>query len=217
MLTKHITRLVSLALLVLAPICSAQVSGELAAPFATAYTFRGTKLAGTSVQPSVSLALAEAYATVWHNQPVARERDSETDITAGYSVTWWATGIDVGLTAYTYPHAQSTYEPYVGLSRAIGGGLKATITTFRDVTLNATTLQASLSYSGPLSERATLSPRAAAGTVRHGYSYWEGGLDLSYAVSKAITSTIGVSYTSSNLAGSERGIVVATGGLRVRF
>lgn len=213
-------RLIAFLLIALLPsFALAQVTGEVGASYVSAYTFRGQKVAGASIQPTLQLGSGNAYVTVWGNQPTNRDEDSEVDFTAGYSAEAKEFGVDGGVTAYHYPQSrETTWEPFVTVKRDVEG-FTPSISAFRDWTLHTTTWQTGLSYAIELGKRLTLTPRANTGIVRGGdhYTYWEGALEASYAVSETIKATVGVAHTSSDAPDVGRNITSVTVGFRATF
>ncbi len=207
-----------LAVLIAAPFLSAAspIEGELTVPYTNVYAFRGQRLAGESIQPSVSLSLGNLTATVWANQPIAREVDPEIDFTLSLDSDISIATAQVGLTAYRYPGGTSTtWEPYLSLSKDVRG-FKGAITAFYDWKLGTHTYQAALSRDITLTKRLTLTPKVMAGVVGS-YSYWEGGGETVFAVNKGAAVFGAASYTSSNDRAAERDIISYTAGLRVSF
>ncbi len=209
-----------LLILALIPLTAfAQLTGELAVPYTSAYTFRGAKLAGASVQPSVELTLGDFTATVWANKPLASEVDHEIDFSAAYATTVSSLDLTTGITAYSYPNAATTWEPTISLGKTFVG-VTSTVAAYYDLTLKNLTTQGSLIYERPFGSFAFV-PRLAVGyvNVRDGqsYTYWEGGAELAYAATKNAKAFAGVSYTSSDLKAVERDIVSYSAGLRLSF
>lgn len=193
---------------------------SLAAPFASAYTFRGAKLAGASLQPSVEFTLGNAYATVWSNQPVSRERDTEVDFTFSLNGSAGALDVDLGLTAYRYPGGgATTWEPYLGLSREVLG-IKVAATGFYDATLRAHTYQLGLSREIKVAKRLTLTPRLTAGIARaagDSTTYYEGAIEGAFALTERASAFGAVAFTSTDDRSIERDIRSFSAGVRVSF
>ena len=111
-----------------APPAPVSVSGEVT--LATDHRFRGLSRSDRDPAAEASVAvttLAGPYASASANSIaayVARGANAEVDLTAGYRATLRGTGIDAGLTYYTFlgAGAGSTdfAEPFVTLSRSYG-------------------------------------------------------------------------------------------------
>jgi hypothetical protein len=172
-----------------APAPVTEFSGTLSADYVTSYVFRGAKIADDSIQPAINLQYGALYGTVWANTPTNRRPNSEIDVTVGGALA----GLDAGLTGYTYPgRAQTTWEPYLGYSQEIQW-FKASVYAYRDATLNTTTLEGKVA-----AKLGLFSLEASAGTVRHGYAYWSVGPVVKRQITKALSLSTGVQYTSTD-------------------
>ena len=83
------------------------------------YVFRGAKLAGASIQPSVEASYGNLYAGAWNSSSISDESVSEIDFYAGYGFDLTEKlSLDAGVTAYTYDggSADDSIEAYVGAS-----------------------------------------------------------------------------------------------------
>ncbi len=215
-----LTALVAALTLPLAASAATKVEGEVSVAATSVYTFRGTRLTGQSLQPSVNLTLGNAYATIWANQPIAREADPEVDFTVGLNGSAGPLDVDVGLTAYRYPGGSATtWEPYVTVSKDVSGFALAA-TGFYDVTLKARTYQLGLSRDISVTKRLTLKPRVTAGITRaagDSTTYYEGAVEAAVTLNKRATLFGAAAYTSTDDRSIERGIRSYTAGVRVSF
>lgn len=234
---KSIITLGALALLTQIQAVAQSISGEFTSLYTSAYTFRGAKVSGTAIQPSISLSLGNLSLGVWHTQPTAKsEKDNnEVDFSVGYTTEGLTKFVDLeaGAIAYHYPKADSnktTYEQYVGLVKSfINDSLSLGVRTYYDNTLKAYSHEGNFSYSfspkkdGPVS----LTPRAAVGVVDSrikevkNYTYWTGGVDLGYSFvsdgKNSVGVSVGVSYTSSDIKVIKRDIWAYSVGVSASF
>jgi uncharacterized protein (TIGR02001 family) len=208
-------RTILLLFLALPLLAFAQLTGEASATAVSTYVFRGLKVTDATIQPAVQLALGSAYATVWASQPVKSQQDREVDFTAGLNPKLSSVTLDLGVTAYTYQSAGTTWEQYAGVSTQVGD-LKPSLTVYRDWTLKTTTYQGGIAYPQKLDENLTATPKASFGVVDGSYRYWEAGVELAYAV-RSLTTFAGASYASSDVRTAKRDLVVGTAGVRLSF
>lgn len=183
----------------------ATVSSNL--DFSSRYAFRGAAIGGQSLQPSVSVEHGATTATVWANRPVAKEASSEIDFTVSQDIR----GIDLGVTAYTYPGAaKTTWEPSVGIARDIGDDFKVSLTALRDLTLRTTTVESRCSVFMLIGGWLESTLDMAVGAVRaagvRDYAYWSAGQSVKYAFTPKWSATAAVNYTSSNDRAIERDV-----------
>lgn len=198
-------------------------------PYTSKYVFRGIELAKDSLQPSVELSTGPVYLGVWTSQPVTNNTDNEFDFYAGYKYqlndSW---DVDVGATVYYYPELdrstggkRSTTEGYIGVNGNIKGFTPG-LYTYRDVTLDTTTVQAQVGYSLPIANLGlSLDLSANAGRVfnDHGgaYTYWSTGVNVPYKIAEKSTVYAGVNYSNSNITGIARDLVSFTAGISIGF
>lgn len=197
-------------------------------PYVSKYTFRGVEMAKDSIQPSIEVAVSDAYIGVWTNQPVTRNIDNEFDFYAGYKFLLndqW--NVDVGTTLYYYPELETkghdvnntTIESYVGVNGDIAG-VKPGAYVYYDWTLETWTAQGQVGYSIPLKDvGVSLDLSANAGRVfvdaGEDYNYWALGTQANYALSEKATVYAGVSYTSNDLENEKGNYWVFTVGLSI--
>ena len=192
-----------------APSPAYSISADFA--YASAYVFRGVRLAKGAFQPAVKLTAGEGYVGVWANAPAERGYELEIDYFAGYGIplndTW---SLDAGLTVYSYPRLDSgdktTYEGYLGLNGSLGV-LSTGTYAYHDVTLKASTLQESLGHTFELDSRTSIHLLATVGHVAPdaggGYTYYGFGVTVPYKLSDAATLTVGVQSADHDISGVE--------------
>jgi uncharacterized protein (TIGR02001 family) len=205
--------------------------------YASDYVFRGVKIADDSFQPSVEISVRDFYVGLWTNQPIKRHEDNELDFYAGYKykVTEKLSVEAVG-TYYWYPEAgggNTRHSNEVG----IGGtyslrGISASVYYYRDLRLDADTIQGSLGYSLPLEaigasldlsiyggnvDGSDLLPDAGI-KVQESYSYYGVDVSVPYKLSEKSTFTIGGHWAHNrNLPGVDDDYVWFSAGLTVGF
>jgi uncharacterized protein (TIGR02001 family) len=197
-------------------------------PYASKYVFRGVQYAEGSIQPSVKLTSGSFYAGIWTNQPITSNIDNEVDFFAGYgfklSDSW---SLDAGVTAYYYPELDdssgldnTTYEGYVGLNGAFGS-FTTGVYAYNDFTLESFTLQGTVGYSIPMSDKAAFNLLATIGNVSpdagDSYTYYGLGATVPYKLTDAATLTGGLQYATHDIDGLEDEHIWFTVGLTVTF
>lgn len=189
--------------------------------FVSDYMFRGVRLGGPSLQPSIETSLDNVTLGVWANQPLADRvpgfSDPELDLYASYAFEW-TNGLSItpGVTAYVYPNAdqsegsyRSTFEPSLAVAYSRWGAT-ATAKAYYDVVMMGPTFEFSAQYSVPLEKiHAELVFSATVGTYfwdesvkdadprveNHG-DYYQAGLSVPFAFGRW-TITPGVAYAGS--------------------
>ncbi len=192
-----------------APSPAYSISADFA--YASAYVFRGVRLAKGAFQPSVKLTAGDGYVGIWASAPTERGYELEIDYFAGYGVTLSdAWSLDAGLTAYSYPRLQSgdktTYEGYLGLSGSLGV-LSTDTYAYYDVTLKAFTVQEALGHTFELDSKTSIDLLATVGHVAPdaggGYTYYGCGVTVPYKLSDAATLTVGLQSADHDIPGVE--------------
>lgn len=176
---------------------AADLSASTNVDYVTSYVFRGAKLASDSLQPSVNLGYGDAYATVWGSTPVRNARLQETDLTLGTALL----GLDVGVTAYTYPDAPSTWEPYLGKTLDLGhfnlGGY-----AFYDARLRVTTFEARSTVTlldvKPLKVGVDAVVGTSNGRGVPSYAYWSISPNVKLTLSEKLSVGAAIQYVSSS-------------------
>jgi hypothetical protein len=184
--------------------------------YTTKYVFRGVQLARDSFQPSVEVAVGDAYVDLWTNQPIVRHEDNEIDLRAGFRrKVSGVLSIEVFGTGYWYPEAaaggtRKSAEAGVGATYD-ARGVSTNLFCSYDVILKATTLEGSAGYSLALPSFGTsLDASVYAGTssardarpdsgltVRESYDYCGADLRMPYSFSESSRLTIGLHWATS--------------------
>lgn len=211
-------------------------SWTLTPAFVTQYMFRGVRLGGPSLEPSLEFDYGALAVGVWNNTPLADkvpgQSDPEFDIYGSYSfdVVKDVSTIVPGFTAYTYPSAHRsdgfynfTFEPNLAFNYTVGS-LKLTPKIYYDVVLKGFTGEFNVAYTVPLTGMGTeLDFAGTAGTFKwdtavpdaspdvHNWGdYWLVGVSMPFAVTKESKLTLGVAYTKgSNNYFKQQGIAKA--------
>lgn len=195
-------------------------------PYVSSYVFRGVKLTDDAFQPSLKLAVGSAYAGVWLSEPVDSEFDNEIDFYGGYTFALaggWS--LDVGATLYYYPEApasadESTFEAYVGLTGTFGG-VSVGGYVYRDLTLDATTVQGNIGYGIPLGSKVSLNLAANLGYVTFDdggdYTYYGASAQLPWKINDQATLTVGGNYATNDIDGAEDDIFWVNAGFSYTF
>ena len=179
--------------------------------YTSKYVFRGIELAKGAFQPWVKFSSNDFYASIWSSAPVDRGFELEFDYTAGYtgfklSKDW---GLDVGLTAYTYPGLgggadKTTLEPLLGVNGTMGDFTSCTY-AYYDLTLKAFTLQEAVGYGVKLDDKASVNLLATVGRVAPeaggSYTYYGFGVTIPCKLTQTATLTVGLQYSDHNIAG----------------
>lgn len=168
--------------------------------YVTDYVFRGDKLADASLQPSVEVSYAGAYAGVWYSDAISNKgTDSEADLYAGYGFAVSDTlTLDVGATRYTYNGGSDldTTEGFLKLSADVL--LSPTLAYYYDFDLETSAYEASIGYSLPVDAiNSSLDFSGVIGTVQapgEDRVYGSVGVAVPYALSETATLTVGVDY-----------------------
>jgi uncharacterized protein (TIGR02001 family) len=194
--------------------------------YVSSYVFRGYKLADDAIQPSIKLAVGNAYAGVWLSEPVDSEFDNEIDFYGGYTFALsdgWS--LDVGATLYYYPEApasadESTFEGYVGLTGTVGGVTLGGY-VYQDFTLEATTVQGNVGYGIPISDKVSCNLSANLGYVTYNegddYTYYGVSVQLPWKISDHATLTLGGSYANNDIPDAEDDLFWVNAGFSYTF
>jgi hypothetical protein len=198
--------------------------------YVSQYLFRGQRLSGQSLQPSVELNYGKLGAGVWASFPVAGSlpggSNPEVDPYAYYAFTLSDdVSLVPGITWYTYPRAdpgngffRSTIEPNLALSWNFHG-VKLTPKVYYDLTLEGPTTELSAAYALPLKELGTeLDFNAQAGdylwhdsanhatpAVKAWGRYWLLGVTVPFQLSSASRVSVGFAYTKGERAFTKAG------------
>lgn len=207
------------------------VSVTAGAAVVSQYMFRGLRLAGAAVQPSVEVTAGALTVGAWANTPFDADKvpdssDPEIDLYGAYAIpVEGSTTVTVGFTSYHYPKAptdagyyRSTFEPSLALSGTIDG-VKLTPKVYFDTVLKGFTYELSAAYALPLQGIGTeLDFLATAGTykwkdstnhapadVKTWGDYWLLGLSVPYQLSREARVSLGLAYTEGRNAYTKAG------------
>lgn len=198
-------------------------SWTLTTSVASQYMFRGTRLGGASLQPSIEYDAGSLGLGIWANVPlkdkVVGQSDPEFDFYGFYSMEV-AKDISVvpGFTIYTYPDAKksdgfykATFEPSIALNYTLGG-FKLTPKLYYDFVLKGPTAELTAAFAVPLKDLGTeLDFTAAAGTfiwkdyapetnpdIKNWGDYYMVGVTAPFQISTDSKITIGWAYTKGS-------------------
>lgn len=186
----------------------ATVTTEFA--FESEYSFRGVKLAGPSIQPSILFELQGFYAEIWSSSDARNGGEVEVDYTVGYSWDIDNVTLDAGFTYYSYAQDTDTQEIYIGATLNLAElPVDPSLYLFYDFELENTTLEGSLDYAISLAELAGIdnSTLELTGFFGHvwqdedgapDYFYYGVKADVVYSFSEAAYGSIGVRYAGNN-------------------
>jgi uncharacterized protein (TIGR02001 family) len=205
----------------------AQSGANVNAPTVTAnvttvsqYMFRGKRLGGVSLQPSLELGGMVGGAMtlgIWANKPIANRvvdvSDPEIDFYGSYSVTM-AEGLSLvpGFTYYYYPNLintvhKATFEPNIAINYTLSG-VKLTPKVYYDFMYKGATWEIAGAHSVALANLGlTVDLSASFGTfkltdvvkdaspkVKHWGNYWTVGLSVPFQISPNSKLTLGWTY-----------------------
>jgi len=213
------------AMLVSATTASAGVFGDVSVSASTdyvsEYVFRGVSFASTAVQPGVEVGLGGFSAGVWASAGLggsSANASDEIDVYAGYG--WNVTeklSASVGATIFHFPDSGglfnfdseelgSTFEVYGGV--AYDTLLAPAFTAYYDFTLDAFTLEGSVSHSFPVANKTSFDLGVTGGLVLASdggvddgtdndsdYSWATGSASLGYAYTDSTSFYVGANYT----------------------
>lgn len=189
------------------------------------YMFRGVRLGGVSLQPSVEYGYGDFAAGLWANFPIKDKvpgvSDPEFDLYGSYTTAINdATTFVTAFTWYNYPDAdksagfyKSTFEPSVAVNFTIpGAGVKLTPKLYYDFGLKGPTAEFTAFYAFPLKDAGTeLDFTATVGTykwksaaantspdIKNWGDYWLVGVAAPFQLSKTAKLTVGWAYTDGS-------------------
>ncbi|RME69930.1 MAG: hypothetical protein D6781_07430 [Verrucomicrobia bacterium] len=176
--------------------------------FASEYVFRGVQLADNAVHPSIEFGYDNFYLGYWGAFPVENMSSkgwiNEYDFYAGWGYDLNEnTKIDLGATYYYYTDADSTFEPYVGISSEMGV-VTPSLYVYYDVDLKNITVQGSLGGSIPLeSIKSSLDLSATIGYVNvdegDSYAWYGASAVVPFNLNEHATLNIGLHYYYNDL------------------
>lgn len=202
------TLVLGLAALLTGGASYAQTSVSADVTFGSEYLFRGVQLADNTVHPSIEFGYDSFYLGYWGAIPTEKTSSmgwiNEHDFYGGWGYDLnETTSIDIGATYYYYEAADSTFEPYVGISSDMGI-VTPSVYVFYDVDLKNITVQGSLGGSVPLesiSSALDLSVTLGYVDVDEGDSYaWYGGSAvIPFNLNEHATANFGVHYYDNDI------------------
>lgn len=217
-----------LAALMSCPVLPAQEPVEASAgswaftpAFASQYMFRGTRLAGPSLQPTLEYARGALVAGLWGSFPLrnhlADGSESEIDFYGSYTMEISKTlSVIPGVNLYTYPWATKadgyypvTFEPSLALNCTLGP-VQFTPKLSYDFMIKGPTAELSAAFALPLPAAGTeLDFTATVGTfrwtdyapdttpaVKNWGDYWLVGANAPFRLPNGSTLTFGWAYTA---------------------
>lgn len=207
--------------LALEPAAPSGGSWSFTPAFVSQYMFRGVRLGGPSLQPTLEYSRGALTAGIWGSIPlrdhVADGSESEIDCYASYAIEF-PHGLSVvpGVNLYTYPGATRadgyyplTIEPSLGLNCTIGP-VQFTPALYYDFMLKGPTAELTAAFAVPLPAIGTeLDFTATIGTyrltdyvpdtapaIRNWGDYWLIGVAVPYQFSPRSSLTVGWAYTA---------------------
>lgn len=185
--------------------------------FESEYVFRGTKLAGTSFQPSLEaglpIAAGDLYVGAWDTQEIDGDTYDEVNFYAGYALPITDVfSIDVGGTYYWFPNdgfnPNREKELYIGASADVM--LEPALYVYYNFTFEQLLFEGSIGHTFMLTDFAGLelggylgsadaqdaNGDQAAGKPDNGYWYFGGSADLVYAINEVASASVGVRYSN---------------------
>lgn len=175
--------------------------------FESEYSFRGVKVGGAALQPSVDFALYDFYAGVWNNTALREGDLNEVDFYGGYTLSLTdLLVLDVGAIYYWFPNVSDSRSREVYIGAAYDVMLSPAVYVFYDFDLETLTVEASVGHSIPLAdygiERTSLDLLAYAGyaTPRSDpdWLYYGGSADIVHALNDNLSFSVGVRYAGND-------------------
>lgn len=188
------------------------VTVDVSVDYVSEYVFRGVSFANTAVQPAISVSKGGFTLGAWASTGLGETSaiaGDEIDIYGSYG---WdvndTVSASVGATVYHFPQSGdlfdfdsdtlgSTFEVSAGLG--FNTVLSPAITAYYDLTLEAFTLEGSLSHSYPLAESVSLDFGLTGGFVTADgpgdYQWGTGSASLSYSFNDSSSVYAGANYT----------------------
>ncbi len=186
--------------------------------YASAYVFRGLRLAHQSLQPDLTVTDGPFSGGVWMNLPLTRGEKPEVDPNFAWSFEHGGVAWEAGLALYLYPRAHDeetrySWEPYLSATSSWGrdDSNSGTVSVAYDGRLATLSLEASLGHTFTLNaggRTVTLTPAIFAGYVagtnltpdapeprtRDGYRYGGLRVEAACALNDRITLTLGAQW-----------------------
>ena len=188
------------------------ISVSVSTDYVSEYVFRGVSFANTAVQPAIEVSkggfTVGAWASVGLGETSAAAGD-EIDIYGGYG---WniteALSASVGATLYHFPQSGGLFNldsDELGSTFEINGNLSydtllsPSLTAYYDFTLEAFTLEGSVSHSVPVADKTSLDFGLTGGFVAANgpgdYEWATGSASLGYAFTDSSSVYVGANYT----------------------
>ena len=232
-MNKKLTAILLSALTLGAFSANAQTPAPAAAPtgswtftpaVASQYMFRGVRLGGPALQPSIEYGYGSLAVGLWASTPlkdkVVGQSDPELDFYGSYTVVLQPDVLTLvpGVTIYEYPNAKTsngfyktTFEPSIALNYTVGG-VTLTPKLYYDTVLKGPTAEINAFYAVPLKDVGTeLDFNATFGTykwdayaentspdIKNWGDYWLVGLTVPFAITKSTTLKVGWAYTKGS-------------------
>jgi len=206
-----------------APVPAATSSWTFTPAVVSQYMFRGVRLGGPAIQPTLEYGYGALAVGVWANFPfnkkVPGQSDPEYDFYGSYTIPVnSALSIVPGATLYYYPRAtesngffRSTFEPNLAINYTVAG-FKLTPKIYYDLVLEGATAEFTAAYAYPLKDFGTeLNFTATYGSykwkefaedtspaIKNWGDYWLVGMAMPFAINSSSKVTLGVAYTKGN-------------------
>lgn len=199
-------------LAITAGVSSTATAGDIGVSVSTdyvsEYVFRGVSFANTAVQPGIQVSKGGFSAGVWASVGLGQSSalaSDEIDIFAGYG--WNLTDLvsaSVGATVYHFPESgdvfafdgnSSTFEASLGLS--LSTVLSPALTGYYDFTLDAFTLEGSVSHSFAVADSTSFNVGVTGGFVTgsSAYEWATANTSLSYSFDDQSSVYVGANYS----------------------
>lgn len=205
------------------PAESSSGSWTLTTAVASQYMFRGARLGGPAIQPTIEYDAGSLGLGIWANFPlkdkVVGQSDPEVDLYGFYSMEV-AKDVSIvpGFTLYTYPNAEKsngfykeTFEPSLALNYTFKG-VKITPKIYYDFILKGPTAELTAAFAVPLKDLGTeLDFTGAVGTfkwkefaadtspeIKNWGDYYLIGVSAPFQISKDSRLTVGWAYTAGS-------------------
>lgn len=206
-----------------------ELSVSTGVDYVTEYVFRGTSLAGSSVQPYAEASYGNFTLGAWFSTGIGEDSFAsadELDLYVGYSVPLNSSiSLDLGGTYYHYPQFGSFLSTSEGeftglnagsyeVSASVGFGdlpLAPSLTAYYDFTFKNLTLEASVGHSFQIGEKQSFDLGLTAGLVdgEDGFSYeWAtASASLGHSFTDAVSAYVGANFSlnSEDLLGFDAG------------
>lgn len=208
----------------LAPVAAPSSPVTFTPAVVSQYMFRGVRLGGPSLEPTIEYDSGPLALGIWANVPladkVAGQSDPEIDPYGSYTFTLIPDQLTLqpGFTLYTYPKADKangfytvTFEPNLALNYTVAG-VKLTPKIYYDVVAKQATYEFTAAYALPLKAagteldftgtvgtfKATDAIENASPSYKNGGNYWLVGVGVPFQLTTASKLTLGLAYTKGS-------------------